>query len=145
VSNQRLMELLVVDDDAGHAELVRRNLVRAKILMRTTAIDNGADALDYVRRLGPYADRPESHLLVLLDLRMPGMDGLEVLRRLKGDPATRPIPVVVLTTSDDPREVRECYELGCSCFIRKPVDAEQFIEAIRRLGLFLAIISVPDS
>jgi CheY-like chemotaxis protein len=105
---------------------------------------NGQQALDYVHRRGPYAGRvPGGPLLILLDINMPLVTGEEVIRQLKADPATEPLPVIVLTTTDDPREVRRCYELGCNCYVTKPVDYDRFVEAVRRLGLFLSIVQVP--
>jgi CheY-like chemotaxis protein len=93
---------------------------------------------------GPHADRmPNGSLLILLDINMPRVDGVEVLRRLKGDPKTTRIPVIMLTTTDDPREIQHCYELGCSVYVTKPVVYEEFIEAIKRLGLFLTIVKLP--
>jgi CheY-like chemotaxis protein len=71
------------------------------------------------------------------------VDGVEVLRRLKADPATAQLPVIVLTTTDDPREVRRCYELGCSCYVTKPIEYARFVEAVRKLGLFLSIVEIP--
>ena len=82
-------------------------------------------------------------MLLLLDINMPRVDGVEVLRQLKANPATAQIPVIMLTTTDDPREVRRCYDLGCSSYVTKPVAYEKFVEAIRHLGLFLSIVEVP--
>jgi CheY-like chemotaxis protein len=84
------------------------------------------------------------HLLVLLDLNMPVLDGYQVLQRMKADERTKHIPVIILTTTDDPREVSKCYELGCNVYITKPVDYEQFAEAMRKLGLFLLVVMIPD-
>ena len=89
-------------------------------------------------------DERPSPLLVLLDLNLPVLDGYQVLQRLKADERTRRIPVVILTTTDDAREVARCYELGCSIYVTKPVDYSQFSEAIRKLGLFLSVVTVPD-
>jgi CheY-like chemotaxis protein len=83
-------------------------------------------------------------LLVLLDLNLPGLDGYQVLARLKSDERTRQIPVIILTTTDDPREVERCYALGCNVYITKPVEYEQFSEAIRKLGLFLSVVKIPN-
>jgi CheY-like chemotaxis protein len=80
---------------------------------------------------------------LLLDINMPRVDGVEVLRRLKADPKTDQLPVLMLTTTDDPREVQRCYELGCSSYVTKPVEYDRFVEAVRRLGLFLSIVQVP--
>lgn len=137
--------ILVVDDDEGHTELVRRNLRRIGVANSIVTIDNGQSALDYVLQQGHYEGRDASdHLLVLLDIKMPGvLDGVDVLRRIKEDPVTKSIPVIMLTTTDDPREIKRCYDLGCNVYITKPVDSMAFLEAIQRLGLFLSVIRIP--
>jgi len=136
--------ILLADDDDGHATLIQRNLRRAGIVNEFVRVKDGQEALDFVRRAGAYAGRPSrGPLLLLLDIKMPRVDGVEVLRQVKGDPQTERLPVIMLTTTDDPREVQRCYELGCSVYITKPVKYEEFVEAIKRLGLFLAIVEVP--
>lgn len=137
--------ILLVEDDPGHARLIEKNLRRANLTNPLVMLTNGALVLDYVFRTGMYAGRPEAQqLLILLDLNLPVMDGYQVLQRLKADERAARIPVAVLTTTDDPREVARCYELGCNVYITKPVEYEQFSEAIRRLGLFLAIVTVAE-
>ena len=84
-------------------------------------------------------------MLLLLDIKMPRVDGVEVLRQLKSDPQTALVPIIILTTTDDPREIQRCYELGCSVYITKPVDYQAFVEAINRLGLFLQVVRIPDT
>ena len=136
--------ILLAEDDEGHAYLIQQNLQEAGVANRIVHVPNGQAALDYVHCRGAYADRkPDGPLLVLLDINMPLADGIEVLRQLKADPHTDQLPVIMLTTTDDPREVQRCYELGCSCYVTKPVDYDRFVEAIRRLGLFLAIVQMP--
>jgi CheY-like chemotaxis protein len=135
--------LLLAEDDEGHAELIRLNLQRAGVVNQIIHVPDGQAALDYVRRQGAYATRPVDGPLLLLDINMPRVDGIEVLRQIKGDARTARLPVIVLTTTDDPREVARCYELGCSVYITKPVEYDAFIEALRRLGLFLQIVKVP--
>ena len=136
--------ILLAEDDEGHAYLIRQNLEAAGIANEVVHVPDGQEALDYVRCQGAYAGRvPNGPLLLLLDINMPRVDGVEVLRRLKADPKTVELPVIMLTTTDDPREVKRCYELGCSSYVTKPVEYEKFVEAIRRLGLFLAIVQVP--
>jgi len=136
--------ILLAEDDEGHAYLIRQNLEDGGVANRIVHVPNGQTALDYIHRRGPYAGRlPDGPLLVLLDINMPLADGIEVLRQLKADPATDQIPVIMLTTTDDPREVRRCYELGCASYVTKPVDYDRFVEAVRRLGLFLSIVEVP--
>lgn len=143
MANEPLIVLLAEDDD-GHATLVQRNLKRAGIANEVVHVKDGQGALDYVRCEGAYAGRPPNGpLLLLLDIKMPRVDGVEVLRQIKADPRTEQIPVIILTTTDDPREVQRCYELGCSVYVTKPVSYDDFVEAIKRLGLFLAIVRVP--
>jgi CheY-like chemotaxis protein len=137
--------ILVVDDDEGHIELVRRSFRRAGIGNLITSVTSGSDALDYVFGRGAYANRPGiSDLLILLDIRMPGAyDGIEVLRQIKADPTAKLIPVIMLTTTDDPREINRCYQLGCNIYITKPVESTAFIEAINRLGLLISVMKMP--
>ena len=136
--------ILVVDDDEGHAELVRRNLRRSGINNPIVTLTTGAQAVDYVLRRDAYASRPgNGALLVLLDINMPGLDGVEVLRQIKANSEAKKIPVLMLTTTDDPREINRCYELGCNIYITKPVEPAAFVEAIQRLGLFLSVVSIP--
>jgi len=136
--------ILLVEDDPGHARLIEKNLRRANIKNDIHFATNGQEAIDYLFCEGDYANNNHaSHLLVLLDLNMPVLDGYQVLERMKADERTKHIPVIILTTTDDGREVGRCYELGCNVYITKPVDYEQFSEAIRKLGLFLAVLMVP--
>jgi len=137
--------ILVVDDDEGHRELVRRNLKRSGLTNTVTCLSTGAEALDYVFRRAAYACRPEAELVMLLDINMPGMNGVEVLRQIKEDPHGRRIPIIMLTTADDPREVQRCYEIGCSVYVTKPIDPAEFIEAVKRLGMFLTIVRLPEA
>ena len=142
-----MMTILVVDDDEGHIELVRRNLQRAGINNHVVPITNGRTALDYVFCRGAYVDRKGDggDLLLLLDINMPGgLDGIEVLRQIKSDDETKMIPVIMLTTTDDPREVNRCYALGCNVYVTKPVDLSAFVDAIKRLGLFISVVSMPS-
>jgi CheY-like chemotaxis protein len=137
--------ILLAEDDPGHTRLIEKNLRRANIKNEIAFATNGQEALDYLFCEGEHANNKRaSHLLVLLDLNMPVLDGYQVLERMKNDERTKRIPVVVLTTTDDPREVSRCYELGCNVYISKPVDYEQFSEAIRKLGLFLLVATIPD-
>jgi CheY-like chemotaxis protein len=137
--------IVLAEDDDGHASLVQRNLERAGLANGLTRLKDGQEALDYVRGEGDFAGRNTNQqpVLLLLDIKMPRVDGVEVLRQIKSDPKTALIPVIMLTTTDDPREIQRCYELGCSVYITKPVDYQGFVEAIRRLGLFLQVVRVP--
>jgi CheY-like chemotaxis protein len=137
--------ILLVEDDPGHTRLVEKNLRRAHIKNGIHFATNGQEAIDYLFCEGEYANNKRaSDLLVLLDLNLPVLDGYQVLERMKGDERTKRIPVIILTTTDDPREVSRCYELGCNVYITKPVEYEQFSEAIRNLGLFLLVVMIPD-
>ena len=145
MANINEVSILIVEDDAGHARLIEKNMKRAKISNRITRVENGQEALDFLHSAGAFEgiERP-SPLLVLLDLNMPVLDGYQVLERMKADPDTKKIPVVVLTTTDDAREVARCYQLGCSVYITKPVDYDSFCEAIQQLGFFMSIVTVPN-
>jgi CheY-like chemotaxis protein len=137
--------ILLAEDDMGHATLVRRNLQRAGVSNQIVHVTDGQAALDFVRCQGDYNGRVKNGpLLVLLDINMPRLDGVEALRQLKADPTTQRVPVVMLTTTDDPREIARCYGLGCSVYVTKPVPYDQFVTAIQQLGLFLQIVQVPS-
>lgn len=139
------LTILVVDDDQGQRELIRRNLQRGGVSNTVVCLPSGKEALDYVFFRGQHAERSRSgELLILLDVNMPGLDGVEVLRQLKADPGKKKIPVIILTTTDDPREVNRCYELGCSVYVTKPVEPSAFIDAIKRLGMFISIVRVAE-
>lgn len=133
--------ILIVDDDEGHAILIRENLEAAGLTNRMEHFRDGQAILDFFSQ----STRGEHQsYLVLLDIRMPKIDGIEVLRRLKADPELGKLPVIMLTTTDDTREVERCYELGCNVYIQKPVDYDRFAEAIRRLGLFVTLLLLPE-
>src|ERR1700683_4352302 len=109
-SVQSIFTILIVDDDEGHVELVRRNLLRIGVSNPIVIVHDGARALNYIFRRGEFADRDEVQLLILLDINMPGsVNGVEVLRQMKADPVTRKTPVIMLSTTDDPREIAMCY------------------------------------
>jgi CheY-like chemotaxis protein len=140
----QMPEILIVDDDEGHAILVRENLIAAGLNNPIRHFNDGQAALDFF--FGPSAAKrtdPGQAYLVLLDVRMPKVEGVEVLRRLKADPELRKMPIVILTTTDDAREVERCHQLGCNVYIQKPVDYDKFAEAIRRLGLFITLMMLP--
>jgi len=143
MKNDQLVILLAEDDD-GHASLIQRNLKRAGVGNEIVRVKDGQEALDYLTSGGPFAGRPpDVPLLLLLDINMPRVDGVGVLRAIKADPKLVRLPVIMLTTTDDPREVDRCYQLGCSVYITKPVQYQDFVEALTRLGMFLEIIQVP--
>jgi CheY-like chemotaxis protein len=136
--------VLIADDDPGHVRLIEKNLRRAGLHNPIERFENGQDILDFLFGRGARQRAKEAPYLLLLDIRMPKVDGIEVLRQIKADPELRKIPVIVLTTTDDPREVEHCHTLGCSNYVVKPVDYEKFAEAIKQFGLFIALVQVPE-
>jgi CheY-like chemotaxis protein len=137
--------ILIADDDAGHARLIEKNLRRAGLSNPTLRFEDGQQILDFLFQRGEGEKRAtDTPYLLLLDIRMPKVDGVEVLRQLKADTELRKIPVSMLTTTDDPREVERCHALGCNNYIVKPVDYENFSEAITNLGLFISLVQVPE-
>jgi CheY-like chemotaxis protein len=139
--NHHVTTILIVDDDEGHAILIRENLEAAGLPGRIEHFQDGQAVLDFLTQRPP--DEQETYL-VLLDIRMPKIDGIEVLRRIKSDPKLGKLPVIMLTTTDDSREIERCYSLGCNVYIQKPVDYDRFADAIRRLGLFVPLLLIPN-
>jgi CheY-like chemotaxis protein len=137
------VNIIIVEDDDGHATLVERNLRRAGLNNPIMRLRDGQEAVDYFFAAG--CERNAADCVLLLDINMPKIDGINVLRRLKAEPRTSLIPTIMLTTTDDPREINRCYELGCNVYITKPVEYEAFIEAIRRLGFFLQIVRIASN
>ncbi len=138
------VNILIAEDDMGHTALIRKNLVRSGITNSIIHFKDGQEILDFLFKTGgkPHRESGISYLL-LLDIRMPKVDGVEVLRRLKEDKELKKIPVIMITTTDDPREVEKCHEFGCSNYITKPVDYEKFVESIKKLGYFLMVVEIP--
>lgn len=135
--------ILLVEDDPGHAQLIEKNLRRAGITNAIVKLADGQKCVDFLFKKGEYSgDDHRPPLLILLDLNLPVLLGYQVLAAIKGDARTRAIPVVILTTTDNPQDISRCYELGCNAYMTKPVDYEQFSEVIRKLALFLAIAKV---
>ena len=132
--------LLLAEDDDGHATLIERNLARAGLLWRILRAHNGREALEWIEKAN---GEDRKRVVVLLDIRMPKVDGTEVLRRIKSDERTAFIPIYVLTTTDDQREIDRCFQLGCNAFITKPVTYDLLMKAIERLAWFLQISAVP--
>lgn len=137
--------ILLVEDNPDDVELTLRAFERSKVANRVVVVRDGQDALDYLFATGAHAGRgpdltPE---VVLLDLKLPKVDGLEVLQRMRADPRTRRLPVVVLTSSNEEQDKVRSYDFGANSFVRKPVDFAQFIEAARQLGLYWLILNEP--
>jgi len=135
--------ILIAEDDPGHASLIKKNLKRAGISNNILHFTDGQQVLDFVFQNKSEIDFKSRSYLLLLDIRMPKVDGVEVLRQIKEDNELKKIPVIMITTTDDPKEVNACHKLGCSTYIVKPIDYEQFIRAIRQLGLFLSVVEIP--
>lgn len=136
--------LLVIEDDPGHARLIERNLRRAHLPYALVLLGDGQAALDYVASAWDTGGgRPLPRCLVLLDLNLPGRSGIEVLARLKSDPQTRHIPVIVFTTTDDPHEIARCYALGCNAYVTKPIAYDQFVAVLQQLSGFLPVVALP--
>jgi CheY-like chemotaxis protein len=130
-------EILLAEDDPKDVELTLAALEEHNLANRVVVARDGVEALDYLYRRGAYASRPPGYpLVVLLDLKMPKVDGLEVLRQVKGDSALKTIPIVVLTSSRQERDIVESYDLGVNAYVVKPVDFDRFVKVIRQLGLF---------
>lgn len=136
--------VLIADDDAGHVRLIEKNLARAGLHNPIERFENGQDILDFLFCRGPRQRAKEASYLLLLDIRMPKVDGVEVLRQIKADAELKKVPIIMLTTTDDPREVEKCHALGCSNYVVKPVDYDKFAEAIKQFGLFIALVQVPE-
>jgi CheY-like chemotaxis protein len=138
--------IIMIEDDEGHARLIERNIRRSGVNNEIVPFTNGTAAMDYLfGQDGAGAHRKGEALLVLLDLNLPDMTGIDILKRVKENRYLKSIPVVVLTTTDDSHEIKRCYELGCNVYITKPVNYESFANAIRQLGLFFSVIQVPPA
>jgi CheY-like chemotaxis protein len=138
--------IIMIEDDEGHARLIEKNIRRAGVNNQIIPFTNGTDALAYLLGAdGSGEDSAGRHLLVLLDLNLPDMTGVSILEKVKNNQHTRRSPVVVLTTTDDQREIQRCYDLGANVYITKPVDYDGFANAIRQLGLFFSVMQVPET
>lgn len=130
------IEILLVEDDPNDAELIRRVLKKHDAAERLLCLKDGAEALDYLLARGGRAHAAESLRVVLLDLKLPKVDGIEVLRQVKADQRTRHIPVVVLTSSTEHRDLTAAYDLGVNSYIAKPINFEEFTRVVSELGLY---------
>jgi two-component system response regulator len=137
--------ILLIEDNADDAELAQRALRKNKIGNAMTVLKDGAVALEYLFGTGEFKERNLADVpcLILLDLKLPKVDGLEVLKRIRSDDRTKLIPVVILTSSAEERDLVEGYSLGANSYIRKPVDFDQFVEAVKQLGLYWLVLNEP--
>lgn len=146
MSPQRNGDILLVEDNPNDAELTLRALKKARVANDIHVVKDGAEALEFLFGRGAYAGRTGSALprVVLLDLKLPKVDGLEVLRRVKGDERTKLIPVVVLTSSREESDMVASYHLGANSYIVKPVDSDKFFEAVHEIGLYWLLLNEPS-
>ncbi len=140
------VSIVMIEDDAGHARLIEKNIRRAGITNEIISFSLGSEALAFIAEKGRTGHATDDRrILVLLDLNLPDMSGLDILARVKADERTRRIPIIVLTTTDDKLEIEKCYELGCSAYVKKPLEYEAFANSVRQLGLFFSIIELPPA
>ncbi|MCI0455876.1 MAG: response regulator [Gemmataceae bacterium] len=143
INGGKPIEILLVEDDPEQAELTRTSLRGGKVRNRLHWVEEGEDALAFLRRQGRHGKAPRPDL-ILLDLRLPGMSGLEVLAEIKQDPNLRRIPVVIMTSSDDEQDVLRAYDRHANCYVTKPVDMDKFIEVVRSIEDFwLTVVHLP--
>ncbi|MBK1838229.1 response regulator [Azospirillum sp. YIM B02556] len=138
--------IVMIEDDEGHARLIEKNIRRAGVTNEIVPFTDGTSALAYLFGADGSGQASMGRaLLILLDLNLPDMTGVDILSRLKANPHTKRFPVVVLTTTDDRQEIQRCYDIGANVYITKPVNYESFATAIRQLGLFFSVIQVPEA
>ena len=146
MSDEKAVTIVMVEDDECHARLIEKNIRRAGVNNEIKPFMTGTDALSFLLGGdGSGKGHKGEALLILLDLNLPDMSGVDILQRIKQSPGLHMAPVVVLTTTDDKREIQRCYDLGCNVYITKPVDYGHFAQAIRQLGLFFTVMQVPEN
>jgi CheY-like chemotaxis protein len=146
LSNGKPVSIVMIEDDEGHARLIEKNIRRAGVNNEIIPFQNGTDALAFLFGAdGTGEASSRRQLLILLDLNLPDMAGVDILEKVKANQHTRRSPVIVLTTTDDSREIQRCYDLGANVYITKPVDYEGFANAIKQLGLFFSVMQVPET
>ena len=147
MTNDEVIEILLVDDNPNDVELTLHALRKNNLANHIEVMRDGAEALEFLFATGSYADRKVGNgpKVILLDLKLPKVDGLEVLRRIKSEPRTRHIPVVMLTSSREERDIVKSYKLGVNSYITKPVDFDQFTEAVRNLGFYWLLLNQPPT
>ena len=137
--------ILLAEDNDGHATLIIKNLKRAGIENEMIKFKDGKEILDFLFQKNAESARKSDHsYLLLLDIRMPKIDGIEVLKQIKEDDELKKMPVIMITTTDDPKEIDRCHLLGCSNYITKPINYDKFAGAIKQLGLFLLVVEIPQ-
>ncbi len=146
-SDRKPITILLVEDDDGHARLLERNLRRGGLVNRLTRASDGQEAMDYLQRVGAYGDGEAypTPSVIFLDVSMPRLDGFEVLERVKGDPHLQTIPVIMVTSTDNQREIDRAYQLGANGYVVKPVNMDSFIDRVVKLGMFVELIELPEA
>ncbi|MEP7452266.1 response regulator [Phyllobacterium sp. SB3] len=136
--------IVMIEDDEGHARLIEKNVRRAGVNNPILPFTDGTSALDFILGKDRTGEGNKSnYLLILLDLNLPDMSGIDILEKIKTNPHTKRLPVVILTTTDDEGEIQRCYDLGANVYITKPVEYDSFANAIRQLGLFFSVMQIP--
>jgi CheY-like chemotaxis protein len=136
--------ILMIEDDEGHARLIEKNIRRAGVSNEIVHLRDGTVAVEFLFGSDEGARGDHGPFMILLDLNLPDMSGVDILKRVKADERFRRAPVIVLTTTDDRAEIDRCYDLGCNVYITKPLIYQSFAEAIRQLGMFLSVIQIPE-
>ena len=145
-TNAQPVVIVMIEDDEGHARLIERNVRRAGVNNEIIPFASGTEALAFLLGSdGSGAASAKRALLILLDLNLPDMTGIDILAKVKENAHLKRSPVIILTTTDDQREIQRCYDLGANVYITKPVNYESFANAIRQLGLFLSVMQVPQA
>lgn len=141
---KQLRRILLVEDSLNDIDLTLAALEEHKLANEVVVARDGAEALDYLYRRGPHVNRDANQpVVILLDIKMPKVNGIEVLRRMKSDPALKNLPVVMLTSSKEEPDLAACYELGANAYVVKPVDFQQFVSAVKQVGVFWAVLNQP--
>ncbi len=143
MENYKELIILIAEDDDGHADLIMEALIDSGVRNKLLRFKNGEEIWEFLSQTGGNEVRDKNkNYLLLLDINMPKMDGIEVLTKMKTDVHLKEIPVMMLTTTDDPREVEACYKIGCNIYITKPIDFTKFAETLKRLGLFIQVVKI---
>jgi CheY-like chemotaxis protein len=141
--NHKDLIILIAEDDDGHAELIREGLVNSGVCNEIKRFQNGLEVWEFLSGTSKTEIRDKTRAyLLLLDINMPKMDGTEVLQRIKSNDELKETLIIMLTTTDDPREIETCYKLGCNMYVTKPIQFDKFAETLRRMGLFIQIVKV---
>ncbi len=143
MNNADAVRIVMIEDDEGHARLIERNIRRAGVINEIVPFATGGDALAYL--FGGGEPLRGMQLLILLDLNLPDMSGLDILERVKADPVLKRAMVIVLTTTDDPCEIRRSYDLGANVYVTKPLQYDKFVQAIQQLGMFVSVMKIPEA